>query len=147
MVLLSGLGDGLKIWNDIAVELSAHTGVFSYDRPGYGGSSDVFHGRDGCDGRYIATHLKTCLDAARIPPPYVLAGHLIGGLYALDFIAMYRTLVSGLVQMDSRMPAFSAECLRQNISAEPPWYLKLLFPRRLKAKLQRICDTRVRIKL
>ncbi|MCY6382657.1 alpha/beta fold hydrolase [Hoeflea prorocentri] len=136
VVLLSGLGEGMKTWDGIASSLESHVQIFTYDRPGYGGSSHPPDCKDSRDGRFVADHLKACLDAAEIQPPYILTGHSMGGLYALAFVKAHRELVSGLVLIDSRMPAFSSACLSAGLSPEPRWFFKLLFPRQLKAEVR-----------
>ena len=126
----------MKTWDGIASCLEPHVRIFSYDRPGYGGSSQVPSCKAGRDGRFVASHLKTCLDAAYIQPPYILVGHSMGGLYALAFVKAHLELVSGLVLIDSRMPAFSSACLSAGLSPEPHWFFRLLFPRQMKAEVR-----------
>lgn len=137
IVLLSGLGDKFDTWDPIIDQLTDRSYVFRYDRPGYGKSTAVHHGPEGRDGTFVASHLKACLDAADIKPPYVLVGHSMGGLYALCFAKMYQSLLSGLVLIDMRAPTFSAECAqRTDISSEPSWFLKLLFPHHMKSEIR-----------
>ena len=126
----------MKTWDYIASCLEPHFRTFSYDRPGYGGSSHVPNCKAGRDGQFVANHLKACLDGADIQPPYILVGHSMGGLYALAFVNAYPELVSGVVLIDSRMPAFSSECLRAGISPEPHWFVRLLLPRQMKAEVR-----------
>lgn len=126
----------MKTWDGIAACLEPHVRFFSYDRPGYGDSSHLPDSKADRDGRFVASHLKACLDAADIPPPYILAGHSMGGLYALAFVKAYLERVSGLVLIDSRMPSFSSACLSAGLSPEPHWFLRLLFPRQLKAEVK-----------
>ena len=136
IVLISGLGDGMETWNSIADPLQEHVRVFMYNRPGYGGSSRVLHGKDGRDGRFVASHLKLCLDATGSTPPYNLVGHSMGGLYALAFARFYRDLLSGLLLIDGRMPTFSSICQERGLSADPNWLVRLMLPGRMKAEVK-----------
>ena len=52
----------------------------------------------------VATDLHTLLQRAEIPGPYVLAGHSVGGTYALTFAARYPQQVAGMVLLDSSTP-------------------------------------------
>ena len=136
IVLISGLGDGMETWNSIADSLQEHARVFMYNRPSYGGSSRFLHGKEGRDGQFVASHLKSCLDAIGVKPPYNLVGHSMGGLYALAFARFYRDLLSGLVLIDGRMPAFSSICQERGLSADPNWLIRLILPDRMKAEVR-----------
>jgi pimeloyl-ACP methyl ester carboxylesterase len=52
----------------------------------------------------IAADLHTLLERARIPGPYVLAGHSFGGLYVQSFAAQFPDDTAGLVLLDSTAP-------------------------------------------
>jgi pimeloyl-ACP methyl ester carboxylesterase len=77
------------------------TTVCVYDRPGRGWSDAVATPQDGAR---ITTDLHTLLHRARVPGPYVLAGHSFGGLYVMTFAATYPREVAGLVLVDSTAP-------------------------------------------
>ncbi|GGP24395.1 alpha/beta fold hydrolase [Silvimonas amylolytica] len=101
VVLQAGLGDDRSTWNKVFPDLSAHYRVFAYDRPGYGSSSHASTPRDPCT---IATELHDLLRAAQIPPPYLLVGHSIGGMYQYVYARMYPDEVAGLVLVDATHP-------------------------------------------
>jgi pimeloyl-ACP methyl ester carboxylesterase len=44
------------------------------------------------------------LERSRIPSPYVLAGHSLGGMYALSYAHRYPAQVAGIVLLDSMHP-------------------------------------------
>ncbi|MBK7417536.1 MAG: alpha/beta hydrolase [Dechloromonas sp.] len=60
--------------------------MFAYDRPGYGSNPASNTPRDPCT---IATELRDQLRSAGLPPPYVLVGHSLGGLYQYVFARLY----------------------------------------------------------
>jgi pimeloyl-ACP methyl ester carboxylesterase len=77
------------------------TRVCAYDRAGEGRSQPAFGPQDGVA---IAADLNALLAKANVPGPYVLAGHSVGGTYALICAARYPTEVAGLVLLDSSSP-------------------------------------------
>ncbi|WP_104167741.1 alpha/beta fold hydrolase [Arthrobacter sp. SX1312] len=86
----------------IAPKVAQDTRVCVYDRAGRGWSEPATVPQDGAQ---IANDLHTLLQRANEPGPYVLAGHSLGGLYALTFAARYPGEVAGLVLVDSTAPA------------------------------------------
>ena len=101
VVLEPGLGEASWGMAWIAPAVARDTRVCVYDRAGRGWS-DATDGPQ--DAVQTATDLHTLLDRARIPGPYVLAGHSFGGLYVLTFAATYPNQVAGLVLVDSTAP-------------------------------------------
>ena len=90
----------------IAPAISRDTRVCVYDRAGRGWSEPANAAQDGAQ---IATDLHTLLQRGNVPGPYVLAGHSLGGPYALTFAARYPEDVAGLVLVDSTAPAADPE--------------------------------------
>lgn len=86
----------------IAPAVARDTRVCVYDRAGRGWSEPAETRQDAAQ---IATDLRTLLERAGVPGPYVLAGHSFGGLYALTFAARYPDEVAGMVLVDSTAPA------------------------------------------
>ena len=76
--------------------------VCVYDRAGRGWSDAAAGGPQ--DAARIAADLHTLLERAKVPGPYVLAGHSFGGLYVQTFAANYPDQVAGLVLLDSTAP-------------------------------------------
>jgi pimeloyl-ACP methyl ester carboxylesterase len=101
VVLQSGLGDGLSTWQSVADRVATRHAVFRYDRPGYGGSPSVAGPRDPCS---VAQELHQVLQAAHLPPPYLLVGHSLGGLYHHAFARLYPEEVAGLLLLDPTHP-------------------------------------------
>lgn len=105
IVLQAGFGDGKKVWaavvEDLIKDQSDFASIFAYDRPGYGGNPASNTPRDPCT---IATELRAQLLSAGLPPPYVLVGHSLGGLYQYVFARLYPNEVTGLVLLDPTHP-------------------------------------------
>lgn len=100
VVLVSGLAEASTYregW--IAPAVARDTTVCVYDRAGQGWSDPPPSPQDGVA---VATDLRTLLDRARIPGPYVLVGHSTGGAYARIFAARYPDQVAGMVMLDSQ---------------------------------------------
>lgn len=101
VVLQAGLGDGKAAWAPLVSRLSPRYTVLAYDRPGYGDSADNTLPRDPCS---VAVELHELLRAEGLPPPYVLVGHSIGGLYQYAYARLYPQEVAGLVLVDATHP-------------------------------------------
>ena len=97
VVFESGAGARLETWLRIQPEVSKFAKTISYDRAGNGLSKK---GPVPRDGRRIATELHTALHNAHAPPPYILAGHSLGGPYIRIFAGLYPDEVAGLVLVD-----------------------------------------------
>jgi pimeloyl-ACP methyl ester carboxylesterase len=102
VVLFNGLGEISATWLRIVDQVSPRTRVCAYDRAGQGWSEDAGSPQDGVA---AATDLHALLDAAGEHGPYILAGHSIGGPYALTYAAQYPDQVAGMVLLDSSSPA------------------------------------------
>jgi pimeloyl-ACP methyl ester carboxylesterase len=83
----------------IAPAVAPTTRVCVYDRSGYGWSDPAASPEDG---RTVAADLHALLAAASVAPPYVLAAHSSGGVYARIFAGMYPSEVAGLVMLDAQ---------------------------------------------
>lgn len=101
VVLETGLGDASINFRSLQTRLASYTRTCAYDRAGYGWSES---GPEPRDLQTIASELGTLLQGAGENGPYVLAGHSIGGLYALGFAAQNRDDVVGVVLIDSSHP-------------------------------------------
>jgi pimeloyl-ACP methyl ester carboxylesterase len=73
----------------------------AYDRAGMGFSDPSPQPRDGIA---IAEDLETLLAAARVPPPYVMLGHSMGGLRLREFAGRNPDKVVGVVLVDATTP-------------------------------------------
>ncbi len=101
VVLENGLGEDTPSWAWIVKDVARDTRVCVYDRAGQGWSESAAGPQDGAQ---VAADLHTLLKRAAVPGPYVLAGHSVGGTYALIFAARYRRQVAGMVLLDSSTP-------------------------------------------
>jgi pimeloyl-ACP methyl ester carboxylesterase len=101
VVLASGYGEHTPSWAWIAPQVAGDTRVCSYDRAGEGRSEPASGPQDGVA---VAADLHALLAKANVPGPYVLAGHSVGGTYALVYAARYPGEVAGMVLLDSTSP-------------------------------------------
>jgi hypothetical protein len=98
VVLEPGLGESASaIARRIAPELAHTTQVCVYDRAGHG-RSDVAPDAD------ATRDLHVLLERAHVPPPYVMAGHSLGGALVLSYAHRYPSQVGGIVLLDSMHP-------------------------------------------
>src|SRR5262249_57193760 len=100
-VVISGFGDIASEWGWIGPVVARDPRVCMFEPAGRGWSDSAPSPQDGAA---IATDLHTLLERANIPGPYVLAGHSLGGLYAMIFAARYPSEVAGMVLLDSTHP-------------------------------------------
>jgi len=105
IVIDAGITDQLDRLRPLAERLARVTRVITYNRAGYGGSEPGPLPRDA--GRE-AEELKTLLEKASVPGPYVLVGHSLGGLNAQVFASRYPGKVAGLVLLDPPPLSFIA---------------------------------------
>jgi pimeloyl-ACP methyl ester carboxylesterase len=97
IIFENGLGNGLGTWDTILDELSKFAPVVAYDRAGVGKSDKVFQVPVV---KLVADNLKSLLTTLNIPPPYVLVGHSMGGVYTRGFSGFYPNDIAGLVFID-----------------------------------------------
>jgi len=131
VVFEAGLGDTDAVWN--AVRLPPNLGRFAWTRAGYGLGPSLLAGQDwpgDRDGRRsgaeVAAHLGAALKKAAAEPPYILVGHSLGALYALQFSKDHPDQVAGIVLVDPRLPGFTAVCKAEGLrGCEIPALLRL----------------------
>ncbi len=97
VVFEAGLPGSVLGWTHILPELSRFARVAAYDRAGLGWSDA---GPEPRSAERIVSELRTLLQRAGIPPPYVLVGHSFGGLTTRLFAARFPDEVAGLVLVD-----------------------------------------------
>jgi len=97
VVFEAGLGEDLSTWDAVQPEVAKQTSTLAYDRSGLGKSPPNNHPRDG---RQIAMDLHDMLERSRVPAPYVLVGHSLGGAVVFLYASMYPDEVAGLVLVD-----------------------------------------------
>lgn len=101
VVLFNGLGEWVPNWAWVQTNVSRTTRVCAFDRAGEGWSGGKAIRQDG---HQLASDLHALLNAAQVPGPYVLAGHSVGGTYALVYAAQYPNQVAGITLIDSATP-------------------------------------------
>lgn len=97
ILLECGLGTSVVDWAALLPSLATRGRVLGYDRAGLGGSDPDQAVRSA--GRMV-DDLDTLIDAAAMPPPYILVGHSWGGLVARLFCHRHPADVAGLVLVD-----------------------------------------------
>jgi pimeloyl-ACP methyl ester carboxylesterase len=107
VVFEAGLGEDWTSWDEVASEVSQHTRVFAYSRPGYGVSDPTTTPRDP---RTIVEELRALLAYEGYSPPYILVGHSIGGAYMELYAKAHPDEVVGVVLVDPRHRDFLATC-------------------------------------
>lgn len=104
VVIEGGMSGVSPFYARLQQGLEVQTRVCTYDRAGLGWSEPSDGPRDA---KSMAAQLHWLLRAANVPPPYVLAGHSLGGLIVLSYQHEYRNDVAGLVLLDSSYPGQS----------------------------------------
>jgi pimeloyl-ACP methyl ester carboxylesterase len=100
VILEPGLGESAReMARLIAPDVARTTTVVVYDRAGHGRSD-----AEPAAGVDAARDLHVLLQRAHVPGPYVLAGHSLGGMFALSYARQYPTEVGGIVLLDSMHP-------------------------------------------
>jgi pimeloyl-ACP methyl ester carboxylesterase len=116
VVLESGFGDTLDIWQTIQPQVAANCArTFSYNRAGYVDSEPADAARDAAS---IVGELREELLRRNLNPPYVLVGHSLGGLYMQYFARNFPGDVAGLVLIDS---THWQQGLKVDITADTPY--------------------------
>jgi pimeloyl-ACP methyl ester carboxylesterase len=101
VVLEPGAGESSSSFDWIAPVVAKDSRACVYDRAGRGWSEPADSPQDAAQ---ISVDLRTALQRADIPEPYVLGGHSFGGLYVLTYAARYPDDVAGMVLIDSTAP-------------------------------------------
>jgi pimeloyl-ACP methyl ester carboxylesterase len=119
VVLESGMGSFSVEFIPLMREVATFTRVCAYDRAGFGWSDPL----SSQTAEQVADHLHATLVAAGEAPPYVLAGHSLGGVYVRAFTGRYRDEVTGMLLIDAsgddQSLRFPAEFTRESF----PWQL------------------------
>jgi pimeloyl-ACP methyl ester carboxylesterase len=106
------LGETGAYWGWISTALAPDTRVCVYDRAGRGWSDPASVAQDGVA---VTTDLRTLLDRAHVPGPFVFVGHSSGAEYVRIFAGRYPEQVAGVVLLDAQpteafegLPAYPA---------------------------------------
>ena len=104
VVVLDSFGEmQLDFWGTVQWRCAKFSRVVAYDHRGTGGSDPGAKPRDASQ---IARELHAALHAAKLDPPYVLAGYSFGGPYVRVFAGLFPEEVSGLVLIDPSQEEF-----------------------------------------
>jgi pimeloyl-ACP methyl ester carboxylesterase len=101
VVLEAGLGGMSSAWAWVQSETAGFTHVVSYDRAGLGWSESDVTPKTAV---LAARRLRSLLQSANTPPPYVLVGHSMGGFFIRVFADLFPKEVAGLVLVDASHP-------------------------------------------
>ncbi|PHN07331.1 alpha/beta fold hydrolase [Flavilitoribacter nigricans] len=97
LVFENGWGADMGNWEPILEELERTQIVFTYDRTGVGESE---YNEKVPSLENTAATLRSLLQKAGIPPPYILIGHSLGGVYVRGYAGLYPEEVAGVVCVD-----------------------------------------------
>ena len=97
VVLDYGLGGPVSTWQGIFPEIAKFARVVQYHRAGYGRSDLPWAPYSFTS---TATNLRTMLQRANIPGPYVLVGHSLGNGHIRAFAHLFPKDVAGIVWID-----------------------------------------------
>jgi len=97
VVLEAGIAASSVSWSLVQPRVAEFTRVVSYDRAGFGWSSEA---ASAPTAKEAAQSLAAMLELSGEAPPYVLVGHSFGGLIVRLFQQKFPTRVSGLVLVD-----------------------------------------------
>lgn len=97
IIFENGMGVDLKNWNKVFDQLSTVAPVLAYDRAGLGKSEPVYKLPTV---KLVAENLHQIVKALNIPPPYLLVGHSMGGVYIRGYAGFYPGDIAGLVFVD-----------------------------------------------
>jgi pimeloyl-ACP methyl ester carboxylesterase len=119
VVFESGAGNGADIWSfrepgstrrPVLPAVARFARVCAYDRPGTSLQSGRPSRSDPVplprSARDVVADLHALLRAARVPRPYMLVGHSLGGLFARLYAGTYPSEVAGFVSVDAAHEIF-----------------------------------------
>jgi len=101
IVLESGIAASSLNWSVLQPQLARLTTTYSYDRAGLGWSTPA--GR-GCSVSRMADELHQWIDAARVPRPYLLAGHSYAAYILRIYAQRFPDEVAGVILIDPLTP-------------------------------------------
>ena len=111
---------GLTVdWYDLQNQVAPFTRTCSWDHPN-GPRSRSDPAPTPRTARDFVADLHTLLRVARVPGPYVLAGHSNGGLYSQLYASTHPRQVAGLVLIDAVHPAYHQRRLAMLKPLLPP---------------------------
>jgi pimeloyl-ACP methyl ester carboxylesterase len=122
-VVLESPAAGLSVgWTWVQEDLRKTTRVCSYDRAGLGWSEA---GEGGYRPAHVPDELHTLLERAGERPPFVIAGHEIGAVFARMYAARYPAETAGLVLVDDVSETPEASPARSRLVRAWPWLARV----------------------
>ncbi len=97
VVFQAGLGEDTSTWQSVLPKAAQFAHTFAYDRAGLGKSDPSTSPKTV---EQMVKEMHAVLNAAHVPPPYVLVGHSLGGAVVQLFACTYPKQVAGLVLVD-----------------------------------------------
>lgn len=97
IVFESGYGTPMGHWDKILTGVSEFAPLVTYDRPGIGESEPD---NEMPTIKNVADKLLKILNHLNLEPPYILAGHSLGGAYVRGFAVYYPEMLAGLIIID-----------------------------------------------
>lgn len=123
VIFESGMSDSLETWGSIPDSVARFARVFLYDRADIGKSDSSREPRTIPN---MVKELQVLLKHEKISPPYILAGHSLGGYITRYFTAYYPDEVKGLLLLDPSPEAYwksmSKKELNNYIKGGTEWY-------------------------
>ncbi|MDQ3798429.1 MAG: alpha/beta hydrolase [Acidobacteriota bacterium] len=113
VIFEAGMGEDAATWDKLQPIVAKSTRAVAYDRAGLGKSKPA--SQSPRTAKQMALELHVLLQTAKIPPPYILVGHSLGGWIAGVYAHLYPEEVAGIVLVD---PAYRESRLQARISAE-----------------------------
>jgi len=101
VILEAGIAASSVSWSLVQPEIAGFTRVCSYDRAGLAWSEYTAIPRKMA---VLVSELRSLLQQAAIPPPYILVGHSFGGVIIRAFARAHAQEVAGLVFVDTLHP-------------------------------------------
>lgn len=142
IILESGFGSPSSVWDRVQPEVAKFARVCSYDRAGLGTSDKVSAQRTLVQ---VTEDLHAMLVSAKVPGPYILVGHSLGGMLVRLYASYYPAEVVGMVLVDSAhedetdkgVALMPAETLKEMLRKAGPEDLKVRGPEAIDT-----CSTR-----
>jgi pimeloyl-ACP methyl ester carboxylesterase len=103
-----------------------------YDRAGTGWSDPVGLPRALVE---VTDELRALLRVADVPPPYVMVGHSLGGLYARHYAQRFPSEVSGMVLLDPAHEEYNAYMPKDLVDEWADWDPSEALPEELPVEL------------
>jgi pimeloyl-ACP methyl ester carboxylesterase len=99
----SGIADCSNAWPALVRLVSQFARVYTYDRAGWGRSSNIDSSTGLRTATAIANELSSLLQAVGVTGPYILVGHSYGGILVREFFALRPRDCVGFVFVDAVM--------------------------------------------